>query len=69
MDLLLLDDGRYHCPHCDYDTQLVGKVAAHLRKKHGEAWTVAGDILTSERPQPEPAAADDTPQAEAPDEI
>lgn len=58
MDLEMSDDGRYHCPYCTYDTQLVQKMTAHLRKKHQ---FIAVRPLVDE--------GDDTPQAETPDDI
>ncbi|MCB0072830.1 MAG: hypothetical protein KDE20_15270 [Caldilineaceae bacterium] len=69
-DLVPASDGRYHCPHCAYDTQLINRMAAHLRKRHGEHWTVTA-VLVAPAPEPdEPEQADtavDFP-ADAPEE-
>lgn len=63
-------DGRLHCPHCAYDTQLTQRMAAHLRKKHGETWEIVTSlVLTTVQPAPEPATAEDTPQEEPADKL
>ena len=30
------DDGRLHCPHCGWSTQLANKYERHMRKKHAD---------------------------------
>lgn len=30
----MANDGKYHCPHCNYSTQLINKFERHLKKKH-----------------------------------
>ena len=58
-------DGRYHCPHCDYDTQLTSRMAAHLRKRHGEIWTATAVLIAPDAEAVE--AAVDTPPADEPE--
>lgn len=48
------EDGRYHCPYCDYDTQLINKMKQHQSMVHGQQWSKAGDKLVKHTP---PAAS------------
>ena len=62
MDLLLLDDGRYHCPHCDYDTRACGQDGRALAQETRRTWTVAGDILITNGRSPDRRQPTATPR-------